>query len=159
MCSLWAVCVGVASAVADVAFGGDRSTGSDGYAYAELRAQALTAGFLWDDLIRAYAHDWAKRGITLDFLQMSKKGHTPGKRQEVLLFPPSYAEHGEAGIPEEAFSHLLLWVTQMVHKLPCDPTVEGRAAAAAALGVGGAAATAATATAATAAATAAASTP
>jgi hypothetical protein len=128
-----------ASAVADVAFGGDRSTGSDGYAYAELRAQAQAAGFLWDELVHAYARDWAKRGITLESLAMSKRGHLPGKRQEVLLFPPAYADHGEAGIPEEAFSHLLLWVTQQVHKIPSDPTSEGRAAAAAALGVGAAA--------------------
>ncbi len=83
--------------------------------------------------VRAYARDWSVRGIVLADLQFSARGHTPGKRQEVLLFPPSYVPHGASAVPEEAFMHLLLWVTQNVHKIPLDPSSEGRVAAATAL--------------------------
>ncbi len=38
-------------AIADACFGGDRSTGSDGFAYHDLRSTAIAGGYLWDELV------------------------------------------------------------------------------------------------------------
>jgi hypothetical protein len=103
------------------------------YPYADIRKQAIDGGYLWDELVAAYVHDWKNRGIQKDDLMLSKKGHAPGKRQEMLLFSPLFSAHGASNIPEEAFFHLNLFVSQACNSLPLDPSAEGRAAAAAAL--------------------------
>ena len=121
------------NAVADAAWGGsDRAQGAT-YPYHHLRTRIVAGGFLWDDMCAAYAVDWRARGITLDDLQYSKKGHVPGKKQEVLLFPPAFSAHGASAIPEEVFFHLNLFVSQAANHLPLDPSPEGRAAAEVAL--------------------------
>jgi hypothetical protein len=115
------------NAVSDALFGGDHQGGPQ-YPFGALRARAEEAGFFWDRLVRCYAADWARRGVTLEGLRLSKMGHAPGKLQEELLFPPLYSPHGGAGVPEEVFNHLLLFVSQAACGAELDPSPEGRAA-------------------------------
>ncbi len=124
------------NAVSDSLFGGDHQGGAH-YPYGALRARAEEGGFLWDRLVLCYAGDWRLRGITEDGLQLSKRGHAPGKLQEALLFPPPYSPHGRAGVPEEVFNHLLLLVSQAAAGVGLDATREGRDAADAALAAAG----------------------
>jgi len=124
-------------AVADALFGGTERATSGPYAYAKVRARAMAGGFLWDALVQGYAVDFAARGLTLAHLEFDARGHTRGLQQEVLLFPPdspfSFRNVGRSRIPEEAFMHLLLFVTQERGKAPLDPSAEGLEAARAAL--------------------------
>ena len=123
-------------AVADVLFGGDRST-EGRYAYAPTAERMRNAGFLWDELVAAYARDFTARRLTLAHFDFDAKGHSRGKVQETLLFPPSSAfvdsRLGRSRIPEEAFSHLLVFITQERNGVALDPSEDGRAAAVSAL--------------------------
>jgi hypothetical protein len=123
-------------AIADTLFGGDRST-EGRYAYAQTAERMRNAGFLWDELVAAYARDFTARHITLAHFDFDAKGHSRGKVQETLLFPPSSvfvdSRLGRSRIPEEAFSHLLVYITQERNGVTLDPSEDGRAAAAAAL--------------------------
>jgi hypothetical protein len=125
------------NAVADVMFGGDHVSGAQ-YPYGPLQERARGAGFLWDRLVACYAADFRSRGVTLPSLQLSKKGHAPAKLQEELLFPPAYSPNGGAGVPFEAFAHLLLFVSQVAAgATELDPGREGLEAADAALAAAG----------------------
>ena len=73
-----------------------------------------------------HALDWRARRIAFADLMLSKKGHTPGRRQEALLFPAAFSPHGASAIPEEAFFHLNLFVSQCVADVALDPSPEVR---------------------------------
>ena len=105
-------------AIADTLDGGNRST--DGiYSYSLISQRAKMIGFLWDEMIAAYSRDFSARGISIAHFVFDGKGHTPGRQQEVLLFPPHSAftdsKLGRSSIPDEAFALLILWISQERH--------------------------------------------
>ena len=120
-------------AVADALYGSDRGPGVARVPYAALRDAFVGAGFMWDELVAAYVRDFRARNVRLADFAFNPKGHARARSQEVLLFPSSYAPHGCSCIPEEAFTHLQMFISQAACKVAMDPSREGRAAAAAAL--------------------------
>ena len=124
-------------AIADALQGGEARAAAGQHSYAKVRARARAGGYLWDALVDAYRKDFAARRITLAHFMFDPRGHTHAAQQEVLLFPPgtpfSFRNLGRSSIPEEAFLHLILFVSQERGKAPLDPSAEGLAAARAAL--------------------------
>ncbi len=116
---------------------GDARKEDGPYAYGAVAARMRAAGFLWDEIVAGYARDFAARGVTIAHLAFDARGHTHGKQQEVLLFPPQSAfidsRLGRSRVPEEAFNHLLLFISQERAGAELDPSAEGTEAARAAL--------------------------
>ena len=114
-------------------YGSDRGAGVARMPIGPMRAAFTDAGFLWDELVAAYVRDFRARGVRLADFAFNAKGHARARNQEILLFPALFAPHGGSKIPEEAFTHLQLFISQSQFHVPPDPSSEGRAAAAAAL--------------------------
>lgn len=119
-------------AIADRMFGGFPPDQGE-FRYDRLSTRAKEGGYLWDELVDAYTKDFTSRHLTLPHLDFNERGHTRAQQQEVLLFPPgtpfSHRDLGRSSIPEAAFTHLIMFITQDRGGAPLDPSPEGLAAA------------------------------